>query len=129
MDSHTLFFGFFSLSLFCFVSMNQCIYVSEMVFFRFFFLQSVGWSITTHTYTHTHDHAFVFFVFVFFRNRCWWVVHTYCCWTNDRILCTNEVTRFIAVYANLYEIMAVPHYACIAVVTRPLGCDCTPGWA
>ena len=50
-----------------------------------------------------------------------------CCWTNDKTLCTRQVTRFIVVYANLYEIMAVPHYACMAVAICPLGCNCTPG--
>ena len=50
-----------------------------------------------------------------------------CCWTNDKIPCTRQVTRFIVVYANLYEIMAGPHYACMAVATCPLGCECTPG--
>ena len=48
-----------------------------------------------------------------------------CCWTNDTTLCTRQVTRFIVVYANLYEIMAVPHYVCMAVAICPLGCDCT----
>ena len=52
-----------------------------------------------------------------------------CCWTNDTTLCTRQVTRFIVVYANLYEIMAVPHYVCMAVAICPLGCDCTPGRA
>ena len=55
------------------------------------------------------------------------IVEGGCCWTNDKIPCTRQVTWFIVVYANLYEIMAGPHYACMAVATCPLGCDCTPG--
>ena len=60
--SYSLFWVFFSLSLFCFVSMNQCIYVSAMVFFCLFFSQSVMVGPSPHIHTHTVDNAFVCFV-------------------------------------------------------------------
>ena len=75
MDSHTLFFSLSLSLLFCFYESMHICFGNGV--FSFFFSQSVGWSITTHTYTHTRQ-CFWFFLFSF-RNRCWcwWVVDTY----------------------------------------------------
>ena len=52
--------------------MNQCIYVSAMVFFRLIFF-AIGWSITTYIHTHTTNA----FGFGFFAIGGGWVFHTH----------------------------------------------------